>query len=79
MTALLIQIYIFVTSVTAVYFLTSKPTHARWGSLVGLCGQPAWLYVTAKGETWGVFAVSVWFLFCYYRGVARGFFPLHKQ
>ncbi|SUA80423.1 Uncharacterised protein [Pandoraea pnomenusa] len=44
-----------------------------------LCGQPAWLYVTAKGETWGVFAVSVWFFFCYYRGVARGFFPLHKQ
>ncbi|AMR77277.1 hypothetical protein [Cupriavidus nantongensis] len=69
-----IQILIFLTSVSAVYLLTGRPAQHRWGALVGLIGQPLWLYVTIRAETWGIVAVSAWFLVCYARGVYLGFF-----
>lgn len=68
-----IQFVIFASSVTAVFLLTSKPSLARWGSLVGLVGQPFWIYVTWRAQAWGIVAVSLWFAICYGRGVWRGF------
>lgn len=31
----------------------------RWGGLVGLVGQPFWLYAAGQSGQWGQFAVSV--------------------
>lgn len=43
----------------------------RWraGFVLGLLGQPFWIYSTAKGGLWGMFAVSLWFTVNHVRGL----------
>ncbi|BCN03280.1 hypothetical protein RPSB_04170 [Ralstonia solanacearum] len=45
----------------------------RWGALVGLLGQPAWLYLTHVSGEGGMFTASVFFTLCYGHGVWKGF------
>lgn len=65
-----VQVYLFAMSMLAAYLLTSGKT--KWGSLVGLWAQPAWFYSSWETGSWGIFAISFWFTFCYARGYYRG-------
>ncbi len=70
----LLNLWMIGTAVVSVYLFNAGPDRAHWGALVGLLGQPAWLYLTtATGEP-GMFVVSLFFTICYGRGVLRGFF-----
>lgn len=41
----------------------------RLGFVVSLCVQPFWLYTTYKASQWGVFALSLWFVYNNMRGI----------
>lgn len=43
----------------------------RAGFILGLLGQPFWIYSTAVGEPWGMLAVSLWFTANYVRGLVN--------
>ncbi|MBR8137216.1 hypothetical protein [Burkholderia cenocepacia] len=72
--AALINLWMIASAAGAVYLLNGTPRQQRWGAVVGLVGQPAWLYLTWSTLEWGMFVVSVFFTGCYVRGVWRGFF-----
>ncbi|MGO4813338.1 hypothetical protein AB4156_27730 [Cupriavidus sp. 2MCAB6] len=69
----LLNLWMVATALVSVFLFNVGPKRARWAALVGLLGQPAWLYLThATGEA-GMFAVSLFFTLCYGRGVWSGF------
>lgn len=69
----LLNVWMIATALASVYLFNSGAHRARWAALIGLVGQPAWLYLTmATGEP-GMFVVSLFFLVCYGRGVWDGF------
>jgi hypothetical protein len=39
------------------------------GFVLGLCGQPFWIYSSFTGGLWGVFIVSLWFTGNHIRGL----------
>ena len=43
--------------------------HPRLGFILGLCGQPFWIYKTFELSQWGMFLVSLWFTFNHLRGL----------
>lgn len=69
----LLNLWMVVTATVSVYLFNSGAHRARWAALIGLAGQPAWLYLTATTEEPGMFAASLFFTVCYCRGVWDGF------
>jgi len=61
------QIFIPICSGASVWALAGKKH--KLGFMLGLCGQPFWIYSTFTGELWGMFAVSLWFTYQNIRGI----------
>jgi hypothetical protein len=54
----MIDLWIAATGLTALgLLLWGGPTARRWAPLIGLSGQPAWLYLAWHIESLGVLAV----------------------
>ena len=69
----LVNIWMLLTALVSVALLNYSSNTQRWGALVGLLGQPAWLYLTHVTGEPGMFTASVFFTVCYVHGVWRGF------
>lgn len=65
---LLCQILIPIFSGASIYFLAGKK-NIHYGFIVGLIGQPMWIYSTWKGGLWGMLIISAWFTGNYVRGL----------
>ena len=65
MTVELAQVLIGLTGCAALLLLASNTTWGRWGYVVGLLGQPAWLWCTWSASQFGMFFVSVCFTIVY--------------
>lgn len=60
MIAAAIQSLITLSAVLALALTQSRQARVRrWAPLVGLVGQPFWLYATFSWVTWGMFVCSV--------------------
>jgi len=69
----LVNLWMLATALASVALLNYAQHTQRWGALVGLLGQPAWLYLTHVTDEPGMFTASVFFTVCYGHGVWRGF------
>ncbi len=70
MLADLVQVIIMVTGVISIYFAMDEKEHYRkWACIIGLLGQPFWLYITFSSEQWGMFFVSVAATYSWGRGI----------
>lgn len=66
------QLMIFVCSVTAVGLVTNgRRWGQKWGSLVGLAGQPFWFWDTWHAQQWGMFGGTILFTLLYLRAFIR--------
>lgn len=66
----LIQFWIFVTSVASIVLITDPDSAiTAIGFVIGLAGQPAWLYSTIAARQPGMFVVSLVFTYSYLRGL----------
>lgn len=64
-----IQIIILISSCVAITLLTgSNEKSRRIGSLIGLVGQPFWLWSNFEAGQWGMFCVSAYFTYRYIVG-----------
>ncbi len=69
---MLIQAIIVVCSCISIGLLSSKK-HFRYGFIAGVVGQPFWIYETLRTEQWGMFIVSLWFIWSHARGIKNNF------
>lgn len=52
--------------------LTKNPTINRAAPIVGILGQPFWLYETFVSAQWGMFGLSVCYTLIYAVAIAKG-------
>lgn len=65
----MIQIALALFGLSALYMAMGRNAQLRrWSPIVGLCGQPFWLYFAVNAGAWGMFALSVAYSLVYIRG-----------
>ncbi|MBU2549036.1 MAG: hypothetical protein KKB20_11520 [Proteobacteria bacterium] len=65
----LVQVMILVLSGAAIWLVGRTEPWRRWGFVVGLVGQPLWIWDTWRHEQWGILILSGWFLYAYGQGI----------
>lgn len=71
------QFVIPFTGVTAIWLTQHKEERVvRWACIFGLIGQPFWFYATWKSQQWGMFFTCFFYLFAWFKGFHRFWFPL---
>lgn len=66
----IIQLVLAICGLTALYLSTgNNPRGRRWGPVIGLCGQPAWLLFAWQANAWGLFSLSLVYSMVYVRGI----------
>lgn len=70
----LVDLWMLVSAMVSVALMNYDQRTQRWGALVGLLGQPAWLYLTHVSGEGGMFTATGFFTLCYGHGVWKGFF-----
>ena len=59
-----------ITGVLAMWMSQSPNRTARkWAAVVGLCGQPAWMWTTWHAQQWGIFALTFVYTASWLRGL----------
>lgn len=54
-----LQAWIALTGIAALWLAMRGGRWLRWGSLLGLLGQPAWLWVTSDNGQYGMFVFAL--------------------
>jgi hypothetical protein len=67
----MIQIGIIVFSCLSIFLLSRKDKWMPYGFIIGLVGQPLWLYSSIYSGQWGVFIVTLWFSWRYLVGITN--------
>ena len=57
------------SSGSAIWFLSRTEKWKRWGFIVGIFGQPFWLYSTIKAEQWGIVALTIFYTYSFAQGI----------
>jgi hypothetical protein len=63
------QLWICVFGCSAVWFIGRLEAWRRWGYVLGLMSQPAWLYASIHHEQWGIALLSAWYTYSWGQGV----------
>lgn len=66
---MIIQILIVLFSCSAIYLVSQKHKYAKWGYLIGFIGQPLWLYTSFVTEQWGIFILSLFYMYSWGIGI----------
>lgn len=68
-----LQLAIAVLSVTAMLMIASTGPFHKWGFVVGLLSQPFWIAATWRARQWGMFALSMIYVFVWIFGIGSRF------
>ncbi len=63
------QIIIVVFGAAAIWLIGRREVWKRWGYIIGLCSQPAFLYTAWQHEQWGIFLLALWYAYSYGQGI----------
>jgi hypothetical protein len=66
---MLSQIGIMIFGASAIWFVGRKEHWRRWGYILGMCGQPFWIYTSIKNEQYGVLVMTLFYLYSWGTGV----------
>ena len=69
MDKIICQVWIMVFGCSAIWFVGRLESWKRWGYILGIMSQPAWLYTSIKHEQWGIAALSMWYAYSWGQGV----------
>ena len=63
------QIGIGVFGCSAVWLVGRREKWRRWGYVMGLVGQPFWIYTTIQHGQWGILVLSAWYTYSWAAGL----------
>ena len=66
------QWFILICSCLSILLFSTKKWY-RYGFVIGIIGQPFWIYATYVGEQWGMFLVSIWYVIFQIKGICNHF------
>lgn len=77
---MLTQLILALCGLTALWMATGNNVRARrWAPVVGLCGQPAWLYFATTAQAWVLFVLSLVYSAVYVRGIWVQWLPTLRR
>lgn len=63
------QIFIAITGICAVWFSQDKKSNVqKYACLFGLAGQPFWFYSSYQAAQWGIFILTIFYTFAWFKG-----------
>jgi hypothetical protein len=68
-----LQVMIMITGAGSISLVSRVDKYKKWGFILGLIGQPFWLYTTYIDEQWGIFVMSFVYLYSWSLGVYNHF------
>ena len=63
------QALLFLSGGLAIWFLSRKEDWKRWGFIIGILGQPFWLYSSYKNDLWGIFFLTIFYTYSFAQGI----------
>lgn len=69
----LVQLWILVFSGGAALMISRTDRWHRWGHVMGLASQPAYVYTTIAHDQWGMLVLTAWYAYHWYAGIRRRF------
>ena len=77
---IVLQIIILMSNVFIIWCLSSPNTSLqRMGHIVGIVSSPAWVITTFLHGQFGMFVLTFWYMFCYYRGLKNTWSNVEKK
>lgn len=65
----MIQLALAVFGLTALWLaMGHDPAHRKWAPVIGLCGQPFWMWFALSANAWGLLVLSMAYTAVYARG-----------
>lgn len=65
----IIQILILILSAGAIFLVSRTDQYSKYGHILGLVGQPLWMYTTIKNEQWGLVLLTLFYTYCWGMGI----------
>jgi len=63
------QIGIMIFGASAIWFVGRKEKWKRWGYILGLIGQPFWIYSSIVNEQWGILIMTLFYTYSWSQGI----------
>lgn len=63
------QIFIMIFGASAIWFVSRKEDWKRWGYILGMLGQPFWIYESYTNEQWGILLMTLVYAYSWMQGV----------
>jgi len=63
------QALLLLSGGSAIWFLSRKEDWKRWGFIIGILGQPFWLYSSYMNELWGIFLLTIFYTYSFAQGI----------
>jgi len=63
------QIGIMIFGALAIWFVGRKEKWRRWGYILGLVGQPFWIYTCLVNEHWGILIMTLFYTYSWGQGI----------
>jgi hypothetical protein len=67
------QFFIFIFGVSAIWLVGRKEDWRKWGFILGLCGQPFWIYTAYTTSQWGILFMCAFYTYSWASGVYQNF------
>ena len=68
-----IQIPLFVFEACGMWMIARKEDWKKWGYVVGLCGEPFWIYTSLENKQYGILALAIFYLYVWCMGIYNYF------
>lgn len=63
------QVGIMIFGASAIWFVGRKESWKRWGYILGLLGQPFWIYSSVVNEQWGILIMTLFYTYSWSQGI----------
>jgi len=73
------QIMILILGAGAVWLVSQKKSYKKYGYILGLLGQPFWLYTTITNKQLGMFILTLFYIYSWSLGVYNYFIKKEKD
>jgi len=63
------QIMLFISGASAIWFLSRTEEWKRWGFIIGIFGQPFWLYSAIHNKQFGIVILTIFYTYSFAQGI----------
>lgn len=63
------QIMLFISGASSIWFLSRTEEWKRWGFIIGILGQPFWLYSAIHNKQIGIVVLTLFYTYSFAQGI----------